>query len=396
MQSAMQEQHLGNVLVVGGCGFMGHHLVKALLKEAMIGQVSVFSRNPRENRHPGVSYHTGDISSFQQVSSLLEETMPRVIFHVASPDPYVDPPNHLLYRRVNVDGTANLLACAAVAPSVVALVYTSSLTVYGYDDRGEILNADETHHILNGPVTKEDPYPASKALADAQVLVANNPSFSRCNFEGCSHPHLRTACVRIPGIYGEGDENMTMLGLQLARYGLSSVQLGNNTTLFDPIYVGNAVFGHMLAAKALLTELRMDIDNSRKGINPVVEQSGDQICGEAFNITDDLPSPFWFYMRKFYAAAGYEPGPRNIWIVPTSLVFFIALVTEYFFWIVFRGKRRPQILIRSKLEHLCMNRTYNVNKAKKRLGWYAIVPIDAAIESSVKWGLDRLTAEKRR
>lgn len=376
---------------------MGHHLVKALLEEPTIGQVSVFSRNPKENRLPGVSYHAGDITSVQQVSSLLEETKARVIFHVASPDPYADPPNHIPYQRVNVDGTANLLACAAAAPSVVALVYTSSLTIYRYDNRGEIFDADETHPILTGPVTKNDPYvySVSKAMADTQVLAANNPSTSQCNYEGCAHSHLRTACIRVPGIYGEGDENVTVLGLQLARFGLSSIQLGDNTGLYDPIYVGNAVFGHMLAAKALLAELQADIDSSKNSAYPMEKQSENRICGEAFNITDDTPSPFWNYMRRFYAAAGYKPRPQDIWIIPTGLVMYIALITEYLYWIIFMGRRRPAYLLRSKLEHLCMTRTYNVNKAKKRLGWYAIVDMDTAIESSVKWGVCKINGEKR-
>lgn len=44
----------------------------------------------------------------------------------------------------------------------------------------------------------------------------------------------------------------------------------------------------------------------------------------------------------------------------------------------------------SKLKHLCKTRTFNVEKAKRVLGWKANVDIDEAIEKSVKWGLAKL------
>ncbi|KAG4033916.1 hypothetical protein MFRU_004g04120 [Monilinia fructicola] len=374
----MQEQPLGNVLVIGGCGFMGHHLVKALLDDSTVDKVSVFSRNPKKNRYPGVAYYAGDIASFDNVRTLLDIVKPRVIFHVASPDPYVDPPSHIPFQKVNVDGTSNLLACATASPSVIAFVFTSSVTLYQYDNNGEVFDADETHPVLSGPVTNKDPYPESKAVADALVIAANNPSPKESQMNGCSRSYLRTVCMRIPGIYGEGDENMTLLGLWMASWGLWIFQLGNNNALFDPIYVDNAVLGHILAAKALLSEAGSS------------DEIPDKVSGEAFNITDDNPAPFWWYMHKIYRLGGYNVTPRNIWIIPTWIVMTVGWVAEMMYWIVFWGKKRPQILNRSKLEHLCKTRTFDVGKAKRVLGWKPRVGVDDAIEVSVRWGLAEL------
>ncbi|KAF7861414.1 hypothetical protein EAF04_007979 [Stromatinia cepivora] len=358
----MQDQQpLGNILVIGGCGFMGHHLVKALLDDPTTDNVSVFSRNPKENRYPEVSYYAGDITSFDDASIPLKKTKPRVIFHVASPDPHTDPPSYVHFQKVNVEGAANLLACATAAPSVVAFVFTSSLTVYEYDFNGEIFNADETQPLRTGPVTKVDPYPESKAMADTMVRPANNPPSKECRLDGCSHSQLRKVCMRIPGIYGEGDENMTLLGLWLA---------SDNTTLFEPIYVSNAVHGHMLAAKALLSEASSS-------------EETDQVSGEAFNITDDKPARFWWYMHKFYRFAGYN-------VAPTWLFMMVGWMAKCIYWVIFRAKKRPQILIRSKLEHLCRTRTFDVRKAKSVLGWRAQAGVDEAMEVSVKWGLEEL------
>ncbi|KAJ8067528.1 hypothetical protein OCU04_004870 [Sclerotinia nivalis] len=209
------------------------------------------------------------------------------------------------------------------------------------------------------------------------VRAANNPTSKECRLDGCSHPHLRTVCMCIPGIYGEGDENMTLLGLWLASWGMWIFQLGDNTTLFEPIYVSNAVYGHMLAAKALLSEASSS-------------EETDQVSGEAFNITDDRPAGFWWYMHKFYRFAGYNVTPRTIWVVPTWLLMMVGWVAECIYWVIFRGKKRPQILIRSKLEHLCRTRTFDVRKAKSVLGWRAQVGVDEAVEVSVKWGFEEL------
>lgn len=196
------------------------------------------------------------------------------------------------FQKVNVDGTANLLACAAAAPSVMAFVFASSFTVYQYDANREIFDADETHPLLTGPITTADSYPESKAIADRLVRAANNPHSNECQINGCSHSHLRAVCIRVPGIYGEGDENVTLLGLWLASWRLWIFQLGNSDTLFDAIYAGTAVSGLVLAAKALVSEASLLAENK------------DPVSGEAFNKTDDKPSPFWWYMHQFYRFAG--------------------------------------------------------------------------------------------
>lgn len=59
--------------------------------------------------------------------------------------------------------------------------------------------------------------------------------------------HLRTVSIRISGIYGEGEteDRVTTRGLDMVYSGRANIQLGDNTPLFDRIYVHNAVHGHI-------------------------------------------------------------------------------------------------------------------------------------------------------
>ena len=131
------------VLVVGGCGFLGHHIVAALLQLSLPPEVSVLDLNTSKNRLSNVNYYTGSITSQENVESVLSQARPRVIFHAAaSVHGSFD-----LHLRVNVEGTRILLSCAQASNFVDALVYTSSASVI-HDARRDLVDGDESMPLL--------------------------------------------------------------------------------------------------------------------------------------------------------------------------------------------------------------------------------------------------------
>ena len=109
-------------LVTGGCGCVGFHVVKALIEDRSCSSIHVFSRKPNRNRLPGVQYHSGDITSDEDVRALFEKIQPTVVFHVASPVSSGNDANEQVFHKANVEGTMRLLDCSKDTKSVKAFV----------------------------------------------------------------------------------------------------------------------------------------------------------------------------------------------------------------------------------------------------------------------------------
>lgn len=364
MNPTQSSNSLGSVLVVGGCGFLGFHIVRRLLQDPDCSTVSVLSRDPNRNRLPGVSYRAGDISKPETIQPLLDELKPRVIIHAAAPSGHAVTGNASVYQETNVDGTANLLACAAKTPSTVALVYTSTAIVIVGSEHNF---ANESSPVLNAS-SKENEYAKTKAIADTLVLEANDLGNE-------SGKGLRTACIRLTAMYGERDTQITPNLLGLLRRGENRFQLGDNSNLFDWVHVENAATAHVLAAKALLAE----------SASPEEEDKGAKVSGEAFFITDDAPLPFWDLPRKIWAAAGHPISPDKVWVIPTKWALRSAVAVEWIVWALSLGMKRPQTFSRQAVEYCCLTRTFCIDKAKERLGYVARGNVEEGVRQAVEW-----------
>lgn len=361
MASEAVPTSLGPVLVVGGCGFIGFHIVRHLLLEPDCGPISVLSRNPAINRLDGVSYHAGDINSPDAIPRLLSDIKPQVIFHVASPRANNAADEHF---NTSVYGTKNLLACAVAAPSVRALVYTSSAAVArGY----EHFSADETVPLWEQD-SKTIPYFKAKALADVLVREANSP----LDPQGRG---LHTVTLRLSMVYGERDNQFIPGQLETVQAGQTKVQLGNGKNLVEPLYVGNAAAAHILAAKGLLASES----------NPTSQK----VDGEAFFISDGDPQPFWDYSRRTWRHAGDTTKPEEVTVVPAWIALSMASGLEWAYLIFTLGRKRPPLKVsRLYVQYTIYNTTYNIDKAKERLGYKPVVDHDGNLKRSVKWELE--------
>jgi len=157
---------LGKVLVTGGCGFLGHHIVKMIVNRHPQTQVAVLDLRTSLNRISSskVSYHDGDITNAEAVKSLISSIKPDVIIHTAGANLIAKDEIHL---KVNVGGTKNLLEAAKQA-GVKAFVYTSSASVI-FNPKTELINADETWPLCMG---KEQP----EYYTTTKVSNCTNPS----------------------------------------------------------------------------------------------------------------------------------------------------------------------------------------------------------------------------
>ncbi|KAI4124142.1 MAG: hypothetical protein LQ338_004963 [Usnochroma carphineum] len=364
---------LGPVLVVGGCGFLGHHIVAHLMNVSHSLELWVLDLDTSRNRYPRVTYCDGDIGSKNQVHSVLHRVKPRTIFHTASPNVLAEHPSlavrRSLYERVNVLGTRNLIECAGELGDVVAFIYTSSASVV-HDSVSDLYEADESLPVLRTPEQQEI-YSHTKGIAEQIVLSANR-----------KYGKMLTAAIRPVSMFGEDDAAWIPNLMDVYRSGKSKVQLGPNTTRIDLLYVGNSVHAHLLAANALHTTHAEASTGSK------------EVDGEAFFVTNDEPYRFWDFAREVWTAAGDGTDPKAVWIIPKRLGLIMATIAEWIFWVIYWGTKEPK-LTRRKIKHTCMNRTFRTEKARNRLGYRPQVGMQEAIRKSVTSFLDEEDVKKK-
>ena len=130
-----------DILVVGGAGYIGSHVVKALRDAGR--QPVVFdnlSTGLRENLFPEIPFIHGDLLIPEQVRDAMRGI--RSVIHLAAlkaaGDSMLEPERYALH---NLNGTVNLLHAAGTA-GVRHFVFSSSAAVYG---EPQYLPLDENH-----------------------------------------------------------------------------------------------------------------------------------------------------------------------------------------------------------------------------------------------------------
>src|SRR6185369_10816081 len=126
-----------NVLVTGGAGFIGSHLVDALLAQGHRVRIfdsltaQVHGGNRPEYLNPRAEFVQGDLCDYEAVQQALKDV--EVIFHLAS---YVGvaQSNYEVssYMENNVQGTANLIdSIIKLKQKPSKIITVSSMTSYG-------------------------------------------------------------------------------------------------------------------------------------------------------------------------------------------------------------------------------------------------------------------------
>jgi len=142
------------VLVTGATGFIGRHLINALLKEG--ANVSIICRKNTE-LDQNVNAYTGDLTNLDFVHKVVKEILPQKIFHLAAlvnPSRNMDLLEEIL--KVNFYGTVNLLTSLKKI-DYDSFVFSSTAEVYGDND----IPFQE-----NMPLKPLSPYSLSKSSAE--------------------------------------------------------------------------------------------------------------------------------------------------------------------------------------------------------------------------------------
>jgi len=175
------------VLVTGGAGFIGSHIVDLLIARGRrVVVLDNESTGRRENVHPEAAYVRGDVRDEAAVAAAFEMGVDAVM-HIAGQASirlsYADPAADL---SVNTLGTVNVLQ-ACVRFGVPRLLFASSMTVYG--DAAVIPTPEDA------PPAPVSYYAVTKWAAERYVhLTAQRPDLKA---------PLRVTSFRMFNVYGE-------------------------------------------------------------------------------------------------------------------------------------------------------------------------------------------------
>ena len=232
---------MSNVVVTGGYGFIGSHLVSALLDRGDTVTVFDFAKNTRDtsidfDRHPNFRFVQGDVTDIGSLSQALISGVDTV-FHLAAivgVKNYMDDPLRVL--DVNVIGTRNVLELSRQHGTRV--VFASTSEVFGKNPNPPF--AEDDDRVLGSTKTARWSYSTSKAMAEHLVFAMH------------SAYELPVTVVRYFNVYGPRQAPIFVVSQSVHR-----ILNGHRPYLFDTgdqtrcfTYVDDAVAGTLLAAES--------------------------------------------------------------------------------------------------------------------------------------------------
>jgi 2-alkyl-3-oxoalkanoate reductase len=311
------------VLVTGGGGFLGRALVEGLFELGYI--VSALGRKKYPDLPSGVESIQCDLKDKQATLKACRGM--DAVFHAAA-IPGVWGASKDFFDS-NVEGTRNILE-GCFQSGVKKLIFTSSPSVVCHNKDME--NADET---TSYPAKYLCDYPLTKAIAEREVLAANNKN------------GLLTVSLRPHLIWGPGDPHLVPRIIDRAKKG-SLVRVGKGTNKVDMTYIDNAVEAHILAFKRL--------------------EEGSAVAGQAYFISDDEPVDLWGWIDNLLARLEMPPVKKNI-------SFRVANSIGTTLEIIFRalGIKSEPPMTRFVASQLATSHYFNISKARRDFDYKPVI-----------------------
>jgi nucleoside-diphosphate-sugar epimerase len=323
---------MSTVLIVGGNGFVGRHVVSALLDRGDAVRILAL---PGEDaswlERRGVAVYFGDI----RVPESLTEPVQGVdaVLNLAAMMDVWRPIED--YRAVNVTGTENL--CRAVlAAGVRRFVHMSSSSVYGVALGRP---ADESFPLTPFP----DPYPITKAEGDKAVqrMIAED--------------HLPAVIIRPDQIFGPGDHLHFGRMADNLRSGRGII-VGSGDNAIPFVYVTDVVRGLLLA-----------LDH-------------DRAIGRAYNITNDHP----LTQKQLFHAIAHEIGARPPRVhIPYRALYAAGYLAERAAKLAPSWSRPP--ITRLGVAFFGTDNRYAIHRARQELGYSPQVDLRDGVRLTATW-----------
>lgn len=314
------------VLVTGGTGFIGSHLVEELLMRGHRVLCLVRERLGWLENLP-VELYFGDLTRPKTLRGAVEGA--DCLYHLAGLVRAKDPRE---YFRANHLGTRNLLlACLEAEVPPARFVYVSSLAALGPSEDLRPLREEDTPRPIS-------PYGLSKLKGEEEVLKRSG--------------RLHVVVIRPPAVYGPRERDLYTY-FRLAHRGFFPI-VGFHERRLSLCYIDDLVQGLLLA-----------------GERDVPSGAIYHIAGEgAYSLRE---------IREVFVEA---LGVRSVMVrLPKILFYTLAVFAEG--WGRLTG--RPPLFDRGKAHEMASSWIADISKAKRELGYAPRFPLQEGIKLTVHW-----------
>ena len=220
------------ILVTGGAGFIGSHIVNALIEAGHdVVVIDDLSTGHEKNVNPKARFHKMDVRDPAVFDLFAAEKFDVVSHQAARGNVRASMEDPMIYADVNVRGGINLLECCRKFGTKKIIYSSTGGCVYG---ELQYLPADEKH-----PIQPRDPYGASKASFELYLPVY------------AMNYGLNYTILRYPNVYGPRQDPLGEAGVvsifigQMLR-NIQTIINGDGEQLRDYVYVSDVVSANIL------------------------------------------------------------------------------------------------------------------------------------------------------
>ncbi|MBC7334101.1 MAG: NAD(P)-dependent oxidoreductase [Actinobacteria bacterium] len=318
------------LLVTGGTGFTGSHLVEYLIDKGHDVVVLDNQKGLFYDRlvKKGANIILGSVTDREAVKKALENV--EGVFHLAAAFREINAPQKT-YWNVNVEGT-RIMCEESLKKPVRKFIYCSTQGVHG--------NVKNPPGNEDSPIAPVDYYQYTKYEGEKVVKEFVSKG-------------LKSVIIRPTAIYGPGDPERFLYLFRFAKKG-KFYMFGDGKAFYHPVYIDNLCDGFYAAWES------------------------DKTNGEVYIIADE----HYFTIKELVKKIG-ESMNKNVKFIhlPFFPLYIAACLCEF---ICIPFKISPP-LFRRRVDWFRQNRAFRIDKAKKELNYIPKIGIEEGLKRTAKW-----------